>query len=176
MRAIDEQYLRTPFYGSRKLAEVLSVNRKRVQRLMRVMGIEAIYPKRRTTWPGDRTQDLPVFTAECGGHAAQPGVVERHHVRAAAARVFVPGGGVGLVQPLRALVAVVEHAHGQLLPGGTRRSAGAKRNRRSSTPIKGASSRPRRSRRDWSREAWRSAWMAAAGRSTTCSSSGCGGA
>jgi putative transposase len=52
MRAIDEQYLRTPFYGSRKLAVVLGINRKRIQRLMRVMGIEAIYPKRRTTWPG----------------------------------------------------------------------------------------------------------------------------
>jgi putative transposase len=52
MRRIDEQYLRTPFYGSRKLSVVLGVNRKRVQRLMRVMGIEAIYPKRRTTWPG----------------------------------------------------------------------------------------------------------------------------
>jgi putative transposase len=51
MRRIDEQYLRTPFYGSRKIAEVLGVNRKRIQRLMRVMGIEAIYPKRRTTWP-----------------------------------------------------------------------------------------------------------------------------
>jgi putative transposase len=52
MRAIDAQYLRTPFYGSRKLAEALGVNRKRTQRLMRAMGIEAIYPKRRTTWPG----------------------------------------------------------------------------------------------------------------------------
>jgi len=52
MRTIDAQYLRTPFYGSRKLSVVLGVNRKRVQRLMRVMGIEAIYPKRRTTWPG----------------------------------------------------------------------------------------------------------------------------
>jgi len=52
MRSIDEQYLKTPFYGSRKLAELLGVSRKRVQRLMRLMGIEAIYPKRRTTWPG----------------------------------------------------------------------------------------------------------------------------
>jgi len=51
MRRIDEQYLRTPFYGSRKMAEVLGINRKRAQRLMRVMGIEAIYPKRRTTRP-----------------------------------------------------------------------------------------------------------------------------
>jgi putative transposase len=52
MRRIDEQYLRTPFYGSRKLAVMLGVNRKRIQRLMRMMGIEAIYRKRRTTWPG----------------------------------------------------------------------------------------------------------------------------
>ena len=52
MRRIDEQYLRTPFYGSRKLSVLLGANRKRVQRLMRLMGIEAIYPKRRTTWPG----------------------------------------------------------------------------------------------------------------------------
>ena len=51
MRLIDEQYTRTPFYGSRKMTEFLNrnghyVNRKRVQRLMRQMGIEAIYPKR----------------------------------------------------------------------------------------------------------------------------------
>jgi len=51
MRSIDQQYLRTPFYGSRKMAEVLGFNRKRIQRLMRLMGIEAIYPKRRTTRP-----------------------------------------------------------------------------------------------------------------------------
>ena len=30
MRSIDEQYLRTPFYGSRKLSELLGVNRKRI--------------------------------------------------------------------------------------------------------------------------------------------------
>ena len=45
MRRIDEQYLKTPFYGSRKMAEVLGINRKRAQRLMRLMGLEAIYPK-----------------------------------------------------------------------------------------------------------------------------------
>jgi len=53
-RLIDEQYLRTPFYGSRRMKVVLEgagceVNRKRVQRLMREMGIEAIYPKPKTT-------------------------------------------------------------------------------------------------------------------------------
>jgi putative transposase len=59
MRRIDEQYLRTPFYGSRKLADVLGVNRKRIQRLMRVMGIEAVYPKRRTTSPAAGHQIYP---------------------------------------------------------------------------------------------------------------------
>lgn len=52
MRILDEQYLKTPFYGSRKLAWLLGCNRKRIQRLMRLMGIEAIYAKKRTTWPG----------------------------------------------------------------------------------------------------------------------------
>lgn len=51
MRAIDALYLQAPFYGSRKIAKVLGVNRKRVQRLMRRMGIEALYAKRRTTRP-----------------------------------------------------------------------------------------------------------------------------
>ncbi len=52
MRRIDEEYTRHPFYGSRKMAELFGVNRKRVQRLMRQMGIEAVGPKRRTTKPG----------------------------------------------------------------------------------------------------------------------------
>lgn len=49
MREIDELYTRWPFYGSRRIAEELGASRGRVQRLMRLMGIEAIYPKRRTT-------------------------------------------------------------------------------------------------------------------------------
>ncbi len=49
MRLIDEEYTKAPFYGSRKITAVLrrkgyKVNRKRIQRLMRLMGIEAIYP------------------------------------------------------------------------------------------------------------------------------------
>jgi putative transposase len=52
MRHIDEQYTRTPFYGSRRMRRELLkwgwvVNRKRVQRLMQRMGLEAIYPKPR---------------------------------------------------------------------------------------------------------------------------------
>ena len=54
MRRIDEQYLKTPFFGSRRMAIVLAhegeeVNRKRVRRLMGLMGLEAIHPGPRTT-------------------------------------------------------------------------------------------------------------------------------
>ena len=54
MRLLDEQYTRIPFYGTRKMTAWLhtqgyEVNRKRVTRLLRLMGLEAIYPKPRTT-------------------------------------------------------------------------------------------------------------------------------
>jgi putative transposase len=54
MRRMDELYLARPFYGSRRMAAVLrsdgwEVNRKRVRRLMRVMGLEAIYQKPNTS-------------------------------------------------------------------------------------------------------------------------------
>jgi len=54
MRLIDEQYMKTPFYGSPKMTAYLRsqdywVNPKRVARLMRVMGLQAVVPKRRMT-------------------------------------------------------------------------------------------------------------------------------
>ena len=56
MRRIDELHLQWPFYGSRKLAQALraegrTVNRKRVQRLMRLMDLSATAPKPDTSKP-----------------------------------------------------------------------------------------------------------------------------
>jgi len=57
MRLIDEEYLRHPFFGTRKMRDYLvqlghGVNRKRVRRLMQLMGLESIAPrKKRTTVP-----------------------------------------------------------------------------------------------------------------------------
>jgi putative transposase len=56
MRKIDELYLQNPSSGSRTISRQLErqgiiVNRKKVQRLMRLMGIEAVYPKPRTSRP-----------------------------------------------------------------------------------------------------------------------------
>jgi putative transposase len=56
MRLLDEQYTACPFYGSRRMTAWLvrqgeAVNRKRVQRLLRLMGLEAIYAKPRLSAP-----------------------------------------------------------------------------------------------------------------------------
>ena len=56
MAGMDRQYLKTPYYGSRSMTAWLRtqghrVNRKRVQRLMRAMGLEAIYRKPNTSKP-----------------------------------------------------------------------------------------------------------------------------
>ncbi len=64
MKLIDRQYLVTPFYGARKIAAWLKsqgqlVNRKRVRRLMRLMGFKAIYRRPRTSKPGPGHKTYP---------------------------------------------------------------------------------------------------------------------
>jgi putative transposase len=64
MRLMDEQYTRAPFYGSRRMTEWLhtkgfEVNRKRVARLMALMGIEAVYPKPKLSQPGEGHRIYP---------------------------------------------------------------------------------------------------------------------
>jgi putative transposase len=64
MRLIDQQFLLTPFYGSRRMTASLersgeTVNRKRVQRLMAKMGLEAIFPRPRTTITGTDARVYP---------------------------------------------------------------------------------------------------------------------
>lgn len=64
MRLIDEQYLKTPFYGSRRMTAILErrgevVNRKRVRRLMALMGLEGLDPRRRTTVAAAETRVYP---------------------------------------------------------------------------------------------------------------------
>ena len=65
MRLIDEIHLQLPFYGSRRMRDELeerghTVNRKRVQRLMRQMDLRALYPRRRNEPAGQGAQDLPL--------------------------------------------------------------------------------------------------------------------
>jgi putative transposase len=64
MRLIDEQYTATPFYGVPRMTAGLRsqghlINPKRVRRLMRLLGLEAIYPKRRTSMPAPAHKKFP---------------------------------------------------------------------------------------------------------------------
>jgi len=64
MRLIDEQYLRTPFYGWPRMTAHLRrqgyrVNHKRIQRLMQLMGLQAIYPKPKTSRADKKHKKYP---------------------------------------------------------------------------------------------------------------------
>jgi putative transposase len=64
MRLLDEHYTRTPFYGIRRMTAWLrqqgyAINPKRVSRLLRLMGVEAIYPKPHLSRPGATAQRYP---------------------------------------------------------------------------------------------------------------------
>lgn len=64
MRRIDELHLERPFYGSRRMAQALkaegqTINRKRVQRLMRLMDLEAFAPKPGTSKPNKQNAVYP---------------------------------------------------------------------------------------------------------------------
>ena len=75
MRLIDEIYLEYPFEGSRRMREAVAdrhgvcVNRKRVRRLMRLLGLEAPHPGPRTTrrrkvlsWRVSNTMDVSLYS------------------------------------------------------------------------------------------------------------------
>jgi len=67
MRLLDEQCTRTPYYGVRRLHQHLcslgyDVNIKRIRRLTRLMGLEAIYPKPNISSPMKGHKIYPYFT------------------------------------------------------------------------------------------------------------------
>jgi len=70
MRHLDELHMRHPFKGTRRLRDDLwdvhgmQVNRKRVQRLMRLMGIRALYPGAKTTHPNKQHKVYPYLLRE----------------------------------------------------------------------------------------------------------------
>ena len=69
MRLMDEQYTRTPYYGVERMTAWLRrlglrIGHNRVRRLLRRMGLEALYPKPRLSRPGgSATPSLPLFAA-----------------------------------------------------------------------------------------------------------------
>ena len=124
MRRMDELYLASPFYGSRRMVAVLRreglvINRKRVRRLMRVMGLEAIYQKPNTSRGHPDHTVYPYLLR--GLIIDRPNqVVCRHNLYSDGPGICLPGGGDGLVQPAGSVVAsVAHHGSGFLRRGGS---------------------------------------------------------
>jgi putative transposase len=127
MALVDRQYLRRPFYGARRLAAWLrtqghAVTRKRVKRLMQLMGLAAIYQRPRTSRPAPEHRIYPYLLRGL--------VIERmnqvwgrsHLLYPDGARLSLSGRGDGLGKPLRSCLAAVESARHELLrrsPGGS---------------------------------------------------------
>ncbi len=110
MRVIDEQYLETPTYGSRSMAgqfrrQGRKVNRKRIQRQMRLMGIEAVYLQPHTSRAASRAPRFPVPAAGSERRATQSRVGGRHHRRSHLPRLHVPRSINGLAQPQDSILA-----------------------------------------------------------------------
>jgi hypothetical protein len=147
MRRLDELFLAHPFLGSRRMAAMLQaegrpINRKRVRRLMRLMGIAAIGPKPRTSKPApghkiypyllrdmviDKANQVPrapMRPLRCSRIGQRP-MGGRHHLPPDVAWISVPGRDHRLGEPGSAGVAAVEQ-HGRLvLPRGAGRGARA---------------------------------------------------
>ena len=109
MRRIDELYLDYPFYGSRQMMrhlarEGVAAGRHRVRRLMRLLGLEAIYRKPRSTAPvGEPGAPRVALSVErSSDRALESGVVRGHHLHPGAGWVLLPGGGHGLGESARA--------------------------------------------------------------------------
>ena len=107
MRLLDEQYTRAPYYGSRRMVAWLGTqgfeaNRKRVSRLMTVMGnLRPSIPNEKLSLPGEGHRDLPVPAERGWGGSGSirfgaPDIVRTTDV----AGLRVPGGCDGLVQPV----------------------------------------------------------------------------
>ena len=101
MRRIDELFMAWPFLGSRRMAQMLAtdgqpLNRKRMQRLMRRMGIAALGPKPRTTKPAPGHKIFPYLLRNLA--IERPNQVWRgHHLRADRAGLPLPRRGDGRV-------------------------------------------------------------------------------
>ena len=114
MRLMDRQYLATPFYGSRRFSVWLRkqgycVNRKRVRRLMRIMGLRAIYRRPRTSKPGLGHRIYPYLLG--GMEITRPNQVWAADITyIPMARGFLYLVTInGLVQPLCDLLAPLKH-------------------------------------------------------------------
>ena len=181
LRQIDELHLELPFYGSRRISDELRgqgavVNRKRVRRLMRIAGIEALYPRHATSRPAPGHRIYPYLLRDLA--------ITRPNQVWAADITYIP-----MQRGFMYLVAVMDIASRRVLSHRLSNTLTAdfcvealrEALKRYGGPeifntTKAASSRALSSRTCCGRREYGSAWMAKGAGGTMSSWNGCGGA
>ena len=112
MSEMDQHYLETPFYGSRRMKAWLErqgrrISRKRVQRLMRIMGLRAIYRRPRTSRPAAGVRVYPYLLRNA--KITRPNQVWAVDITYLPMARVLPRGCDGLAQPLRGGLAIVQY-------------------------------------------------------------------
>ena len=120
MQAMNRQYLDTPFYGSRRMRasldrEGMPVSRKRVQRLMRLIGLRAIYRQPRTSQPAPEHRVYPYLLEKIRVTRPNQAWAADITYLPMARGVPLPGGHHGLAQPVCGGLAIVRHSGDRLL-------------------------------------------------------------
>ena len=115
MGIIDKQYTETPYYGIRRMTKELNnkghkVNRKRVRRLMRLMGLEAIYPRRNLSKNTGKHRNLPVFAERSEHYTGKPGLVGGYNIYPDGERICLSCGDNRLVEPVCSVLEIIDHA------------------------------------------------------------------
>ena len=123
MQRIDQIHASYPYYGSRRLVyevfrEGYEVGRKRVQRLLRLMGIRAVYPKPGTSQGAREAARYPYLLKESIYHKSEPSVGLRHHLYPNAEGLSLLSSDNGLVQPQSTELASVQHVRARFLSRG----------------------------------------------------------
>ena len=184
MKLIDQQYLSTPFYGSRRMKvwldrEGYPANRKRVRRLMRTMGLQAIYRRPRTSKPALGHRVYPYLLG--GMEITRPNQVW------AADITYIP-----MARGFHYLVAIMDWYSRHVVAWNLSNTLDADFcvealeealgkgrpevfNTDQGSQFTGASSPARPSPDSWSATGSESAWTGKGGTATTYSWSGCGG-
>ena len=184
MKLIDQQYLTTPFYGSRRMKvwldrEGYPANRKRVRRLMRTMGLQAIYRRPRTSKPALGHRVYPYLLG--GMEITRPNQVW------AADITYIP-----MARGFHYLVAIMDWYSRHVVAWNLSNTLDADFcvealeealgkgrpevfNTGQGSQFTGASSPARPSPDSWSATGSESAWTGKGGTATTYSWSGCGG-
>ena len=97
MRTIDELYLERPTRGSRTMRDALAdrglcVGRERVRRLMRLMGLVAVYPKKRISQPGKNHKIYPYLLRGLEVVSTRASLRRRYHVHPDGQGLRLSGG------------------------------------------------------------------------------------